>query len=69
MSEVSLSIGRPRVGVFEKRACVEKMPLNIRVQWNAGTACVSQCVLKTLACRGLRAGPSKNFGVRLLGIS
>ena len=27
------------------------MPLNIRIQWNAGTACVSECVLKTLACR------------------
>ena len=35
------------------------MPLNIRIQWNVGTACVSECVLKTLACRGLRVGPSK----------
>ena len=35
------------------------MPLNIRIQWNAGTACVSECVLKKLACRGLRVGPSK----------
>ena len=43
-----------------KNARVEKMPLNIRIQWNAGTACVSECVLKTLACRGLRVGPSKN---------
>ena len=34
------------------------MPLNIRIQWNAGTACVSECVLKTLACWGLRVGPS-----------
>ena len=33
---------------------------HIRVQWNAGTACVSECVLKTLACRGLRVGPSKH---------
>ena len=32
---------------------------SIRIQWNAGTACVSECVLKTLACRGLRVGPSK----------
>ena len=24
-----------------------------------GNACVSECVLKTLACRGLRVGPSK----------
>ena len=29
------------------------------LQWNAGTACVSECMLKTLACRGLRVGPSK----------
>ena len=35
------------------------MLLNIRIQWNAGTACVSECVLKTLACRGLHVGPSK----------
>ena len=42
-----------------KNARVEKVPLNIRIQWNAGTACVSECVLKTLACRGLRVGPSK----------
>ena len=35
------------------------MPLNLRMQWNAGTACVSECVLKMLACRGLRVGPSK----------
>ena len=42
-----------------KNARVEKMPLNIRTQWNGGTACVSECVLKTLACRGLRVGPSK----------
>ena len=35
------------------------MPLNIHMQWNAGTACVSECVLKMLACRGLRVGPSK----------
>ena len=42
-----------------KNARVEKLPLNIRIQWIAGTACVSECVLKTLACRGLRVGPSK----------
>ena len=35
------------------------MLLDIRIQWNAGTACVSECVLKTLACRGLCVGPSK----------
>ena len=54
-----LSNGRQRVGAFKKRSRVEKVPLNIRIQWNAGTARVSECVLKTLACRGLRVGPSK----------
>ena len=29
------------------------------IQWHAGTACVSECVLKMLACRGLRVGPSE----------
>ena len=58
MSEASLSIGKLRVGAFEN-ARDEKMPLNIRMQWNAGTTCVSERVLKTLACRGLRVGPSK----------
>ena len=47
------------VSVRFKNARVEKMPLNIRIQWNAGAACVPECVLKTLACRGLRVGPSK----------
>ena len=42
-----------------KDARVERMPLNIRLQWNAGTAYASERVLKTLACRGLRVGPSK----------
>ena len=46
------------------RQCVasvsNKMFLNIRIQWNAGTTCVTECVLKTaVACRGLRVGPSK----------
>ena len=62
--------------VHFNNARVEKMPLNIRIQWNAGTACVSEwnagtacvseCVLKTLTCRGFRVGPSKgvaNFQV------
>ena len=51
------------VSVRFKSAHVEKKkkPLNIRTQWNAGTACVSECVLKTLACRGLRVGPSKDI--------
>ena len=44
------------VPVHFKNARVEKMPLNIRIKWNVGTACVSECVLKTLACRGLRVG-------------
>ena len=43
--------------VHLKNARVEKMFLNIRIQWNAGTACVSECVLKTLACRGWPVGP------------
>ena len=34
-----------------KKCTCRKMPLNIRIQWNAGTACVLECVLKTLACR------------------
>ena len=42
-----------------ENARVEKMPFNIRIRWNAGTACVSECVLQRLACRGLRVGPSK----------
>ena len=54
-----MSIGRQRVGAFSKRLHVEKLPLNIRIQWNAGTACMSECMLKTLVCRGLRVGPSK----------
>ena len=47
------------VSVRLKNARVEKAPLNIRMQWNAGTACVSECALKMLACRDLRVGPSK----------
>ena len=39
-------------------ARVEKMPLHIRIQWNAVTACVSERVLETLAW-GLRVGPPK----------
>ena len=48
---------------FQKRAC-RKMPLNIHFQWNSGTACVSECVLKALACQGLRVGPSRGGGKR-----
>ena len=44
------------VSVRFQNARVEKMPLNIRIQWNAGTVCVSECVLKRW---GLRVGPSK----------
>ena len=47
------------VSVRLKNARVENMPVNIRIQWNAGTACVSECVLKTLAFWGLRVGPFK----------
>ena len=46
------------------------MPLNIlsitRIHWNAGAACVSECMRKTLACRGLRVGPSKIMTHELL---
>ena len=52
------------VSVRFKNTRVEKMSLNIRIQWNAGTACMSECVLKTLACRGLRVGPSKIDSLR-----
>ena len=31
------------VSVRLKNARVEKVPFNIRIQWNAGTACVSEC--------------------------
>ena len=47
------------VSVRFNNARVEKVPLHIRIQWDAGTACVSECVIKTLACRSLRVGPSK----------
>ena len=47
------------VSVRFRNARVGKMPLNIRVQWNAGAACVSECVLKTQACRDVRVSPSK----------
>ena len=47
------------VSVRFKHVRFKKMHLNIRIQWNAGTACVSECILKTLACRGLCVGPSK----------
>ena len=36
----------------------EKMPLNIRIQWNAGTACVSECVLsKNASVSGFACRP------------
>ena len=54
------------VSVRFQNARVEKKPLNIRIQWNVVTACVSECVLKTLACRGLRVGPSKVKSIHLL---
>ena len=65
MSEASLSICRlcVCVSVRFKTARVKKMPLNIRIRWNAGTACVSECVQKKLARRGLPVGPSKLEGV------
>ena len=50
------------VSVRFKNTRVEKILLNIRIQWNEGTACLSECVLKTLACRGLRVGPFLSCG-------
>ena len=47
------------VSVRLKTLACRKNALNIRIQWNTGTACVSECVLRTLASRGLRVGPSK----------
>ena len=55
-----LSNGRQRVGAFlDPRACRKNAFKHNRIQSNAGTACTSECVLKTLACRGLRVGPSE----------
>ena len=45
------------VSVRFKKARVEKMPLNIRVQWNAGTACVSECVLENASAPGFACRP------------
>ena len=44
------------------------MPLNVRIQWNAGTACVSECVLKTLACRVWQTCVSALLRPALLGL-
>ena len=41
---------------------IRDLPSYICIQRNAGTACVSEGLLKTLACRGLRVGPSKERG-------
>ena len=49
---------------FKNASVFKKTHFYIRIQWHAGTACVSECVLKTLACRGLRVGPSKLHAVR-----
>ena len=54
-----LSNGRQRVGAFKKRACPKNAFKHNRIQWNAGTACVSECVLKRCGVSGLRVGPSK----------
>ena len=47
-----LSNSRQRVGAFLNANVSNKTR-------NAGTACVLECVLKTLACLGLRVGRSK----------
>ena len=54
---------------FKNASVSKKLLLNVRIQWNAGTACVSECVLQTLACRGLRVGPSKDRRNLVLAIS
>ena len=33
--------------------------LNIRIQWNAGTACVSECVAKNASVSGFACRPFK----------
>ena len=43
---------------FKNESASKKCFLNNCIQWNAGTACVSECVPKTLACWGLRVDPS-----------
>ena len=55
----SRQISRQKIKKIHRRASAGAQGENIRIQWNAGTACVSECVLKTLACRGLRVGSSK----------
>ena len=61
MSEASLScIGRQRVGEFKKTlACRKNAFKHNLIQWNAGTACLSECVLKTL---WLNCGPRGGTG-------
>ena len=57
--------------VFRTLACRKNAFKHSYSQWNAGTACVSECVLKMLACRDLRVGPSKVFDQgmsRVLGL-
>ena len=39
-----------------KNARVEKMPLSVRMRSNVGAPCMSECVLKMLAYRGLHVG-------------
>ena len=46
---------------FKNARVSKNMPLDVRIQWNAGTACVSERVLKNAACWGLRVGPSKRL--------
>ena len=41
---------------------------SLRIHWNAGTACVSECVLKTPACRGLRVSALLRLRLADLGV-
>ena len=43
-----LSNGRQRVGAFKNASVSKKYLKHTRIQWNVGTTCVSECVLKTL---------------------
>ena len=63
-----LSNGRSRVGAIKKRTCRRNALKHSYLQWNAGTACVSECVLKTPACRGLQVGPSKKQTWKLVKV-
>ena len=68
MSEASLRFDRQHVGAFLKGACRKNAFKNTRIQWNAGTARVSEGMLKTLACiksggHSRRPAPLRNLSL------